>query len=352
MQLTPNQVELLRKGGPAAESVIKSLIAPGRGSVHVDRPLTQIAIALAQNPDMFVADRVFPILPVSKQTDSYFTIPRGAWKRDEMKKRAPGTLSAERTHEVSTDTYKCDVWALHEMLDDQTRANYDDPLQPEREISIGLSEAGMIRKELQFVTDFFSAGLWTSDLTGVDSASPGAGQVGRWDRADSTPIEDVRLGKRNVHQRTGYRPNVMVMGREVYDALLDHPDIVGRLDRGQTQGPAIVLRQNLAALFELDEVLVMDAVYNTAVEGATDSYSFIGGKSALLAYRAPRPGLYLPSAGYTFSWSGLLGAGALGMRMKNIRDEKRESNMLEIQMAFDQKLVSADLGQFFATIVN
>lgn len=325
---------------------------PGRGDVHVDRPLTQIAIAFAQNPEVFIADRVFPILPVGKQTDKYFQIPKGDWFRDEMQKRAPGALSAERTHNVSTDSYSCDVWALHEMLADQVRANYDSPLQADREITEGLTQAGMIRKELQWVSDYFGASKWSVDQTGVDSASPTTNEVGRWDRADSTPIEDVRAGKRRVQARTGYRPNKLVIGREVYDALLDHPDIVGRLDRGQTNGPAIVMRQNLAALFELDEVLVMDSVVNSAVEGATDSIDFIGGKSALLVYAAPSPGLYTPSGGYTFSWTGLLGAGALGMRMKRIRDEKRESDMIEIQMAFDQKLVHADLGQFFITVVN
>jgi len=329
-----------------------SLNQPGRGDVHVDGPLTNIAIAFAQLPDAFIADRVFPILPVQKQTDTFFTIPRGAWFRDEMKKRAPGALSAERTHDVSQDSYSCDVFALHEMLADQIRANYDSPLQADREITEGLTQAGMIRKERQWVTDYFGASIWSVDQTGVDSGSPGANQVGRWDRADSTPIEDIRAGKRRVQARTGFRPNKLVVGREVYDALLDHPDIVGRLDRGQTTGAAIVMRQNLAALFELDEVLVMDSVFNSAVEGATDDIDFIGGKSALLVYSAPSPGLYVPSGGYTFSWAGFMGAGALGMRMKRIRDEKRESDMIEIQMAFDQKLVSADLGQFYITVVN
>jgi hypothetical protein len=329
-----------------------SLNQPGRGDVHVDRPLSQIAIAFSQNPDAFVADRVFPILPVQSQTDSYFTIPRGAWFRDEMKKRAPGAMAAERTHDVSTDTYKCEVWALSEMLADQVVANYDSPLQAAREITEGLTLAGMIRKELEFVTSYFTSSLWTLDQTGVDSASPSTNQFGRWDRADSTPIEDIRAGKRRVQSRTGYRPNKLVVGREVFDALLDHPDIVGRVDRGQTTGTAIVQRQNLAALFELDEVLVMDSVYNSAVEGAADSIDFIGGKSALLVYAAPSPGLYRPSAGYTFSWAGLMGAGALGMRMKRIRNEEREADKLEIQMAFDQKLVSPDLGQFFITAIN
>jgi len=334
------------------DKIQKSINQPGRGDVHVDKPLTQIAIAFAQNPDMFIADRAFPVLPVQKQSDVYFTIPRGAWFRDEMKKRAPGTLSAERTHEVSNDNYQCDVWALHEKLADQVRANYDSPLQADREITEGLSQAGMIRKEVEWRDTFFVTSQWTNEVTGVDSASPGATEVGRWDRADSTPISDIRTGKRTVQASTGFRPNKLVLGRETFDALLDHPEIVGRLDRGQTTGPAIVQREALAALFELDEVLVMDSVINSAVEGAADDIDFVAGKHALLLYAPRSPGLYVPSAGYTFSWTGLLGAGALGMRMKRIRDEKRESDMLEIQMAFDQKLVSADLGYFFLTVVN
>lgn len=327
----------------------KSINQPGSGDVHIDRPLTQIAIAFAQNPEAFIADRAFPVLTVQKQTDKYFTIPRGAWFRDEMKKRAPGALSAERTHEVSNDSYSCDVWALHEMVADQVRANYDSPLQADREMTEGLTHAGMIRKEREWVSNYFVTSVWTNEVTGVDSASPSASQVGRWDRADSTPISDIRTGKRTVQASTGFRPNKLVLGREVFDALMDHPEIVGRLDRGQTDGPAIVQREALAALFELDEVLVMDSVFNSATEGAADSIGFIGGKNALLVYAPASPGLYVPSAGYTFAWTG---AGALGLSMRRIRDDKRKADMLEIEMAFDQKLVSADLGYFFLTVVN
>ena len=319
---------------------------PGRGDVHVDKPLTNVAVAFTQNPDAFVADQAFPILPVSKQTDKYFTIPKGEWFRDQMKKRAPGTESAQRTHTVSTDSYECDVWALHEMLADQVLANYDSPLKAEFEMTEGLAQAGMIRKERAWATAFFTSGVWTTDYTGVASGPTGA-QFLQWNDAASTPIEDIRAGARRMHGRTGFRPNTLTLGREVYDTILDHPDIVGRLDRGQTTGPAIVMRQNLAALFEVERVLVMDAVYNSANEGAADSISFIGGKYALLTYAPRSPGLYVPSAGYTFSWTGLMGAGALGTRMKRIRNEDREATKLEIQMAFDQKVVSADLGSFF-----
>lgn len=327
------------------------VIQPGRQDVHVDRPLTQISLAYLQSAEGFVADRVFPIVPVAKQSDKYFTYDRGMFNRDEMQKRAPSTESAGATYSLSTDSYSCDVWALHKDVADQLRSNADSPLQLDRDATLFLSLKALIRKEKAWATDHFATGKWTTDVTGVTGA-PGANQFQRWDEAASTPIEDIRLGKRTVQESTGFRPNKLVLGRQVYDALLDHPDIVGRLDRGQTNGAAMVLRRNLAELFELDEILVMDSIENTAAEGAANSHAFIGGKKALLVYAAPNPGLMIPSGGYTFAWSGLLGGGALSTRISRMRMDPLKADRIEIEMAFDQKLVAADLGYFFNTAVN
>lgn len=323
---------------------------PGRADVHVDRPLTNISIAFRQSEDTYIADRVFPVVPVQSQTDKYFTIPRGAFFRDQFEKRAPGTAAAQANFNYSTDSYRCDIWALATMLADEIRANYDSPLQADRDMTEFLTGQGLIRKERLWAATYFTTSVWTTDQTGV-AAAPGSNQFLQWSDAASNPIEDIRAGKRRVQARTGFRPNKLVLGREVYDILLDHPDIVGRLDRGQTTGPALAKKESLAALFELDEILVMDAIYNSAVEGATDSYAFIGGKAALLVYAPRSPGLMIPTGGYTFSWTGLLGGGALGMNMRRIRDDKRMADEIVAQMAFDHKLVSADLGQFFATAV-
>lgn len=326
-------------------------IQPSRSDVHVDRPLTNISVAFMQKATNFIADRAFPVVPVGKQSDKYFTYDRGMFNRDEMQLRAPGTASAGATYKLSTDSYSAEVWALHFNIADQVRANADTPLTPDREATEFLTTKGLIRKEKAWAAAHFVTGAWTTEREGVASGPTGT-QFVQWDVSTSTPIEDVRAGATSMGALTGFRPNRMVIGREVYDSLLDHPDIVGRIDRGQTAGTAIVMRQNLAALFELDEILVMDAIENTATEGATNVHAYIGGKHALLLYAAPSPGIMIPSAGYTFSWTGFLGAGALGTRMKRIRMEELESDRVEIEMAFDQKKVAADLGMFFLNAVS
>lgn len=326
-------------------------IQPSRSDVHVNRPLTNISIAYLQRADAFIADRVFPNVSVAKQSDRYFTYDRGEFNRDEMQMRAPGTESAGGTYKIdNTPSYYANVYGFHRDIDDQIRANADDPLNPDREATEFLTHKALIKRETTWATSFFNTSIWGTDITGV-SSSPGSGQVLQWNDGTSNPIEDIRRGKRVVQESTGFRPNKLVLGRAVFDALLDHPDIVGRVDRGQTTGTAMVMRQNLASLFELDEILVMDAIQNTAKEGAAASHSFIGGKKALLCYAAPAPGIMTPSAGYTFSWTGYLGAGAQGQRISRFRMDHLKADRVEIEMAYTQKLIAAELGYFFNTIV-
>lgn len=326
---------------------------PTRSDVHVNRPLTNISIAFMQDEAGFIADRVFPNIPVAKQSDRYFTYDRGYFNRDQMEQRAPSTESAGVNYTIdSTPTYFCNVWALHKDIDDQVRSNADSPIQLDTEATRLLTHQFLIRRERLWAANYFVTSAWTSEISGVANSSPGASEFERWDRAGSDPIEKIRRGKRVVQELTGFRPNKLTLGRPVFDALLDHPDIVGRLDRGQTTGPAIVQREALAALFELDEVLVMDAIYNSAQEGASNSHSFIGGKNALLTYSPASPGLMTPSAGYTFSWTGYLAANNAGSRIMRFRMDHLKSDRIEIEAAFDLKKIAADLGYFFLDAVS
>ena len=325
---------------------------PSRSDVHVDRPLTEISIAFLQSADNFVADGAYPVLSVAKQSDQYFTYDRGMFNRDEAEELAPGARAAAANYTLSTDTYNAKVWALAKDIADQVRANADSPLSLDKEAAEFLSVKMLIRKERNFAANHFITGKWTTERAGVASGATGT-QYLRWDVASSTPIKDIRDAVRAVHVLTSFRPDRLVLGREVYDALLDHPDIVARLDNGQTPGgPAVVMRESLAALFELKQILVMDSIFNSAAEGASNVHEFIGGKNALLLYTPASPGLMTPSAGYTFAWSGLMGAGALGTRVRRIRMEPESSDRIQIEMSFDQKLIAPDLGAFFLDAVS
>lgn len=338
-------------------------IEPSRGDVHVNRPLTNISIAFLQNADHFVAARVFPEIPSDKRSNLYFTYNRGDFNRDEMEERAPGAESAGGTYSIGQDNFFCRVRAFHRDIPDQIRSNADQPLNQDREATEFVTHKALIKREVLWAAQYFQAlnpgDIWTFDVDGAAAASVAFDPTSAanndkvfWNRANSTPIEDVRQGKRFVLENTGFIPNVLTLGRATFDTLVDHPDIVGRLDRGQTTGPAMANRAALAALFEVEEITVMDGIQNTAAKGQSSVHSFIGGRHALLSYRPATPGVMTPSAGYTFTWTGFLGATTNGMRIKRIRGDLIESDRIEIDAAYDQKKVSADLGYIFGDIVE
>jgi len=318
--------------------------SPVSSDVYVSAPLTNISIAYLQSAAGFVAGRVFPDVPVQKQGGQYWTYDRGSFNRDEMEKRAPGTESAGAGYTIdSSPTYFCEKWALHKDVDDETRANEDSVLDGDRDAVDFLSLKALIRKERLWAEKYFASSLWTTDLTPNNL----------WSTDDGTPIEDVRTACRTILQSTGLEANTMVLNALVRDKLLDHPDIIDRLKYGQTAGqPAMADEVALAKLFNVDRVLVMKGIYNSSKEGQTASHSFIGGAHALVCHVAARPGLRTPSAGYTFSWAGLMGQGGMGTRIKKFRMEQLASDRVEIEMAFDMKLVAADLGYFFDTVAS
>ena len=216
---------------------------PSRGDVHVNRPLTNISIAFMQSAENFISARVFPNISVDKKSDVYFTYDRGEFNRDAMEERAPGAPSAGGGYKVNTEDYAARVYAYHRDIDDQIRSNQDQPLNLDREATEFVTLKGLIRRERLWVDSFFKAAVWTFDIDGAaarsgsfDPAVSANNDLMFWSDAASTPIEDIRLVKRHILESTGFMPNTLVLGRPVFDALLDHSDIVGRLDRGQTSG--------------------------------------------------------------------------------------------------------------------
>lgn len=330
---------------------------PTSSQVHVDSALTNISVAFLQSADKFVAGQVFPNVAVGKQSDRYFVYDRGDFNRDEAEKRAPSTESSGSGFDLdNTPTFFCDVYAHHKDISDQIASNADMVLNLQTDATNFVMHKMLIKREKTWASDFFTTGVWTTDITGV-SATPSSNQVIQWsDTTSGDPIGNIRAAITAVEQSTGFTPNTMTIGKQVLDALEDHPDIVDRIKYSGMTGaggnPARVNEQTLAQLFGLERILVMRAIENTADRGQTNSHSFIGGKNALLTYTPPSAGILLPSAGYTFSWQGYLGTGnPNGIAISRFRMDNLRSERVEGEMAYDQKLVAADLGYFFSGIV-
>lgn len=310
---------------------------PVNGDVHVNGPLTSISVAYVQSASAFVAAQVFPVVSVQKQSDLYFVYTKEDFLRDEARTRAPASESAGGGYNLSTQQYLAVVEAFHKDVDDQVRANADAPLNMDRDATQFVTQKLLIRRESRWMSSYFTTGVWGTDIT------PGT----LWSAANSTPIKDVQTGHMAVQSVTGFKPNTLLVGPKVHAALLTNADIVDRIKYTSSDS---VQADILARLFGVDRYIVSNAVRTTGPEGGTQTTDFIAGKHALLCYSAPSPSLMKPSAGYTFAWSGFVGA-TDGMRMKSFRMEQLSADRIEGEMAYDMRVVASSLGYFFNSVV-
>lgn len=334
-------------------------VLPDGKSLHISQPLTNISVAYQQlQAQTWIAPQVFPQVPVQRQGDLYWKYNKGDWMRTIAGVRAPATESPGGGWEVTTDSYFAHVYAVHKDVDDQSRANVDAVFNLDRDATLWVTQNLMLKRDKLWVDTYMKTGVWTGG-TGVGGgaagadiaggAAAGANTIVQWDRAGSDPIGDVMTQRIGMARATGLQPNVLVIGPDVYKALLNNASIIERIKYSER---GIISEELLRAVLGVDRLVVTWTVENTAPMGAADSLNWLNAKSALLVYANPTPGLMQPSGGYIFNWAGFLGAGAFATRIKRFRMEAIESDRVEGEMAFDMKIISPDVGVYFNGIVQ
>ncbi len=314
---------------------------PTLSSVHIDRTLSQISTAYWQDPGDFVAPQVAPNIGVSSKTDKYWTFDKNDALRDKALERGPGTESPGGGFRLSTDSYTVKVYAWHVDLDDQTLANADDGLDLEAAAARYCTDAIRRAYEADFISTALATSTWTTDLAGTTNFV-------KWSSDASTPIEDIETNRLAVRKLTGRNPNTLILGPTVYSRLKNHPDFVERIRYNSAES---VTRDLMARFFEVDRIMVVDATNATNLENETAAYDWMASDVALLAYVAPNPGRMTPSAMYTFTWSEVSDGTATAIGTTRIEIPERRVVRIESQLAWDIKVVGADLGVYFNDVL-
>lgn len=323
---------------------------PTRQQIHIDRPLTNLSLAYTQTADKFIADKIFPVIPVKKQSDTYFVYKREDFFRDEARERAKGTESAGGSYDVElAPPYFARKHAFHIDVFEEDRVNADDPLQPNRDATEIVTHKLLLRRENLWAKKYFGAGIWGTDYTGVD-ATPGAGEFLKFSNPASDPINTLINASTEMARTTGHKPNTLVLSPSVYNALRNHPDMIDRIKYTQK---GVVSHEMMASLLEVENIYVPWAIQNSAGVGKDAQMDFILEDAMLLLYVEKNPGLKKASAGYTFAWTGLMGANAIGGRVVRIPMPwlGLDTERIEAEMAYDQQIVAKDLGMYFEDVI-
>lgn len=322
---------------------------PTQSDLHVNAPLTNVSIAYAVDASMFIADKVFPRVPVSKQSDLFWKYTKSDWRRTDVQRRAPGTESAGIGWKQDTGQYFAHVYAVHKDIDDQIRANADSVWNLDKDATKFVTNQLLLRRDLDWARAYFQEGVWGTDIAGSDDFD-------MWDDAASDVITQFDDLQTNFIRSAGQKANTLVLGARAISGLKNHPDLIDRIKYTQR---GVVTTDLLASFLDVERVLVCHASYTDVAE-MTDGraqdekaeYDFIVDEnSALLVYTPSSPSLMTPAAGYTFTWNGYLGGNNRGLRIKNFRQERIASDRIEGEMTYDMKVVSPDMGVFMKNVV-
>jgi hypothetical protein len=313
-------------------------INPAGADIHVNVPLTNVSVAWFQNQP-WAAPTVFPNVPVQKQGDLYWKYDRGDFFQALAEVRAPATESVGGGWNVSQDSYYAKVWAVHQDLDDQTLANADAQFTVEADSARWVVQQLGLKREAQFVETFMAMNVWG------DAAGSGDEDVaGAWATTTTDIVAAIRAKALDMETQTGFRPNTMVVDPPTYEAFFSNEDVLDRIKYTQA---GVVGLDLIAALVDIPRVVTVRSHKAESAGSDTLAWSHGNKGKCLLTYSAPTPGLRTPSAGYIFSWAGLLGAGALGIATSRFRMEHIKSFRIEGEMAYDMKVVAPELGYLF-----
>lgn len=306
---------------------------PSYSQEHTDVALTNVSVAFT--PGNYIGEQVFARVPVVQQTGKYYVYDKGDWLRDDVGVRAPGGESPIVSgYGTSTQAYTALERALAGRVPNESVDNADNPLQPLEDMTRFVTEKMFLKKEKVVAALAMGNSQWSG------SATPGI----TWGNDTSDPLGDAEGAACAVKLTIGQPILRGVTGYEAWSKIKNHPDIVDRIkySAGPTS-PAVVTKLAVAALMELDELLVGMTIENTANEGAANTIAPVWGKHLLVYYRPATPSLLTPAAGYVFAY--------LARQVSRFLEERRRSNLIEVRESFDVRVVAADAGYLLKNIV-
>jgi len=303
------------------------------GSTRINRALSNISVQYKN--DEYIFGKVLKDIPVLNESDKYwvynadYTLPETI--------RANGTPANMVTWSASTSTYRVDEHALKDVVTERDRDNTETPLSMDKDTVEFLTDKIMLRQEYEAHKLLFTTTTFSNNTTFVSATS--------WRNATTTcanPIVSVLSATGKIIKSSGKRPNTMVMGWEVLEALKNNSLVYGRI---QYVERAIITEEILQAVFDVQSIYVGTAVLDTSKEGVHTSTSqgFLWEDDTLVAYFAPNVSRKMVTAAANFR----VKKKGLPYRVKKWYEEDIEGTYIEVQTMCKPKAIATATGYLF-----
>jgi hypothetical protein len=302
---------------------------PETKSLHVDAVLTDLSIRYKNEQMIWPA--LMPAVKVSKRSDKFFVYKKEDSYRLADDAVAPRSMPNEITWGLLEDNYSVKDHALGDWLPQEVIDNADNPLQPEADTVDFLNMLLDVTQEKRVADIVFSAPVYPTENKVALSGTA------QWGGAADDPIGDVMKAVEGCFLRA----NTLVFGAEAWSKFRQLPEVIDAVKSAARPagGSGYATAPEVAALFEVEQVLVGRARYITSKEGQTPSYTRLWGKHCAALHTAKNPGVRSITFGLTFC--------EMLREVQREFDAKRGvkgAHYLKVAWNSDEKVIAPELG--------
>lgn len=314
-------------------------------------PLANVSVAY-RNMD-YIADRVFPILDGADPKAKITKYQRGAWFRDEAGIRAPGTRAARGGYPIDSVSIATKEYAFAKEVTDEdlrfAKSQGAPAVQPQQDAIEFATDKVDLKKERR-VSALITGTTWVDGNSGGEDCEALWAPTG----ATNTFLADMVKAQKAIKAAIGRRANVLLVDDLTYEYL---KEVAAILDKIKYTQRGVLTKELLAAILDLDEVLVGSAIYSDAEETAAgtdfnacdiwtvNASSGAGKGMGFLFYRPRRMGLKIQCAGMQVR---IAYENGLARRTSTWREKAEHQDVYEVAEETDITLVDAYAGYLFA----
>jgi hypothetical protein len=282
--------------------------------------------------------QIAPAVEVNLAADSYGIIPFEEMLKTSDTKRSGSGEYNRFTQKFGTLSYSTEEHGIERVISDRDAKKYAAYIDAEMAAVSTCRQIVLYNHEKRVI-----------DLVNAISNTTAAGTA--WTTLSTTPVNIIRTAMLAIHSRTGLVPNVGVISWNRFQYLKDNDQV---LDRLRSLGAvnvqkANITAQQLAAAFDLENLIVAGSVQNTAKEGQAKVVASLWPDDKFLVARVCRTSsIEEPGAFRTFHWGE--DGSVIGGLVESYYSNEARGNVVRCRMDTDEKTQMADAAQVITGI--
>lgn len=282
----------------------------------------------------FIADDILPQLPVAKKAATLSVTKRKNLTVPNIKRANGSTYNRVELY-MDDMSYECVNEGLEGQVTDEDVENYGSDFDAEVLKTQAIKIKMRLARELAVKNLIFNTTTWPSGTAALFTDNSGA----PWDAAGSAVIKQIQTGREKVRLNCGVPADSMIISESSFINLLNNTEIKAKFP-GATVITEAMMRAQMGAIFGIQNLLVGQAVYNSADEGQDFSGAEIWPDDYALLAVLGEAGLPLtePQLGRTMLWEKY--ASDIEY-VESYREEQTESEIVRVKRFVQHKLFDA-----------